>query len=258
MTLVWHDEFDTDGQPDTSRWNYERGFVRNQEVQWYAPENAYQRDGLLLLEARPSAFACPTYEAGSSDWRKNRPNVQWTSAAVETRESFSYQYGRLEVRARIPVCLGAWPAIWLMGKGLPWPSNGEVDLMEYYQSGGKPTILANAAWGSDKPNVGQWDSSYTPLTHFTEKDPMWASRFHVWTMDWDENFIRLYCTLRAGRSLVRHGRQGRKKSLLARGRLLYALNEKRRRLSKSGVRCPPKGCCPRCPRRHRRGWSQRP
>ena len=192
MALIWHDEFDTDGQPDTSRWNYERGFVRNQEVQWYAPENAYQRDGLLVLEARPAAFACPTYEAGSRDWRKNRPIVQWTSAAVETRESFSYQYGRLEVRARIPVCLGAWPAIWLMGKGLPWPSNGEVDLMEYYQSGGKPTILANAAWGSDKPNVGQWDSSYTPLTHFTEKDPMWASRFHVWTMDWDENFIRLY------------------------------------------------------------------
>lgn len=192
MTLVWHDEFDIDGHADSTRWNYERGYVRNRELQWYAPENVYVQDGRMVIEARPAAFACPTYEAGSSDWRTNRPNVEWTSGAVETRESFSYQYGRLEVKARIPVCLGAWPAIWLMGKGLPWPSNGEVDLMEYYQSGGKPTILANTAWGSDKPGVGRWDSSYTPLSHFTEQDPMWASRFHIWTMDWDEDFIRLY------------------------------------------------------------------
>lgn len=192
MKLIWHDEFDTDGLPDASRWNYERGFVRNHEAQWYAPENVYQRDGHLVIEARPADFACPTYVPDSKDWRTNRERISWTSGAVETRDSFSFLYGRVVVRARIPVCLGAWPAIWLLGKGLPWPSNGEIDMMEYYQHNGAPTILANACWGSGKPNVGQWDSSYTPLSHFTASDPAWAERFHEWRMDWDEDFIRLY------------------------------------------------------------------
>lgn len=190
--LIWHDEFDTDGQPDTTVWNYERGFVRNKELQWYAPENVYQRNGHLVIEARPADFPCPTYEAGSQDWRHNRPRIRWTSGAIETRRSFSYLYGRLEVSARIPVCKGAWPAIWLLGKGLPWPSNGEIDLMEYYQHNNQPTVLANACWGSNKKYVGQWDSSYTPLSHFTDRDPAWAQRFHLWRMDWDEYFIRLY------------------------------------------------------------------
>lgn len=190
--LVWHDEFDTDGAPDSTRWNYERGFVRNQELQWYAPENVYQRDGHLVIEARPANFACPTYRAGSQDWRTSRERIQWTSGAVETRHSFSFLYGRVVVRARIPVCKGAWPAIWLLGKGLPWPSCGEIDMMEYYQHNGHPTVLANACWGSDRRNIGQWDSSYTPLSHFGECDPSWAERFHEWRMDWDENYIRLY------------------------------------------------------------------
>lgn len=190
--LVWHDEFDTDGQPDTARWNYEYGFVRNQEEQWYAPENVYQRNGNMVIEARPADFANPQYITDSNDWRHNRPRIKWTSGAVETKKSFSYLYGRLEVRARIPVCKGAWPAIWLLGKGMPWPSNGEVDLMEYYLHNNVPTVLANACWGSDRQYVGKWDSSYTPLNHFTDKDPAWAQRFHIWRMDWDKDYIRLY------------------------------------------------------------------
>lgn len=190
--LVWQDEFDVDGVPDTTRWNYERGFVRNYEQQWYAPENVYQRDGHLVIEARPAHFPCPDYEAGHSNWRKQRQYVRWTSGAIETRKNFDFLYGRLEVRARIPVAPGAWPAIWLLGSSLPWPANGEIDLMEYYQHQGQPTILANACWASNKQDVAQWDSSYTPLSHFTATDPSWAERFHTWRMDWDKNAIRLY------------------------------------------------------------------
>jgi len=191
-TLVWHDEFDTDGVPDTNVWNYEKGFVRNKEIQWYAPENVYQRDGKLVIEARPADFVCPTYKEGSTDWRTNRERIQWTSGAVETKHSYSFCYGRMEARAKVPVCKGAWPAIWLLGKGLPWPSNGEIDVMEYYLHQNKATMLANACWGSDAKYVGNWDSSYTPLSHFTDRDPQWASRFHVWRMDWDEETIKLY------------------------------------------------------------------
>ncbi|MCR4922062.1 MAG: glycoside hydrolase family 16 protein [Bacteroidaceae bacterium] len=190
--LVWHDEFDTDGRPDSTKWTYERGFVRNEEAQWYAPENVFQRDGHLVIEARPADFPCPTYQEGSTQWRHNRPRILWTSGAVVTKDLFSFQYGRVEVCARIPVCLGAWPAIWLLGIGGGWPACGEIDMMEYYQYEGRPTVLANACWAGDTMKGTQWDSSYTPLTHFTDRDPAWASRFHVWRMDWDEKAIRLY------------------------------------------------------------------
>lgn len=190
--LIWSDEFDEDGRPDEAKWDYEHGYVRNFEAQWYAPENAYQRDGHLVIEARQADFPCPAYREGNSNWRNSRKRVEWTSAAVITKDKFSFQFGRVEVRARIPVCLGAWPAIWLLGSGYSWPANGEIDMMEYYLHKGKPTVLANACWAGDTEDDAQWDSSYTPLTHFTDRDPAWASRFHVWRMDWDKDFIRLY------------------------------------------------------------------
>ena len=190
--LVWNDEFDEDGRPDDTKWGYEEGFVRNYEEQWYAPENAFQRDGKLVIEARKAAFPCPAYKEDESNWRTSREWVEWTSASLITKDKFSFLYGRVEVSARIPVCKGAWPAIWLLGSDLPWPANGEIDMLEYYQHQGVPTILANACWAGDTEEDAEWDSSYTPLTHFTDRDPAWATRFHVWRMDWNPEKIRLY------------------------------------------------------------------
>lgn len=190
--LVWNDEFDVDGRPDAQKWDYERGFVRNYEMQWYAPENAFQRDGKLVIEARQADFPCPAYREGNSNWRNSRERIQWTSASLITKGKYAFQFGRVEVRARIPICKGAWPAIWLLGTELPWPANGEIDMMEYYQIKDVPTILANACWAGNTKEDAEWDSSYTPLTHFIERDPAWASRFHIWRMDWDMDFIRLY------------------------------------------------------------------
>ena len=64
--------------------------------------------------------------------------------------------------------------------------------MEYYRIDGVPHILANAAWGTDRRYVAKWDSQAVPFSHFTDKDPQWAEKFHVWRMDWDEEAIRLY------------------------------------------------------------------
>ena len=188
--LIWNDEFEVEGRPDSTKWTYEYGFERNEELQWYTPENVFQRDGYLVIEARPADLPCPSYREGSRHWRNNRPRILWTSSSVKTRGLFSFQYGRIEVCARIPVCLGAWPAIWLLGNSGGWPACGEIDMMEYYQYNGRPTILANACWAGDSDT--KWDSSYTPLAHFTERDSAWAERFHVWRMDWDENTIRLF------------------------------------------------------------------
>ena len=190
--LVWSDEFDTDGQPDPSTWNYEEGFVRNPEAQWYQADNARQQDGLLVIEARREDRPNPTYRPDSRHWGGQRDSIHYTSACLTTRNKRQFCYGRLEVSARIPTAGGAWPAIWTLGTDMEWPSCGEIDQMEFYRIDGTPHILANVAWGNDRRYDAVWNSKRIPFTHFTDRDPMWAQRFHTWRMDWDEQAIRLF------------------------------------------------------------------
>ena len=66
------DEFNYEGSPDPNKWTYEKGFVRNHELQWYQPENAFCEKGMLILEGRREKKPNPEYQAGSKDWRKSR------------------------------------------------------------------------------------------------------------------------------------------------------------------------------------------
>lgn len=206
MHLVWHDEFDYAGRPDSSKWDFEHGFVRNQELQWYQPQNAVVADGVLRISALREQVPNPRYRAGSNNWKHNREYAEYTSSCLRTMRHFTYKYGRLEVRAKIPVAPGAWPAIWTLGNRGGWPGGGEVDVMEFYrvppssmgihhttgeQGRTFPIILANACWqGANGRDA--WNTKRIPFTHFTEKDEHWADKFHVWRMDWDEEHIRLY------------------------------------------------------------------
>lgn len=190
--LVWNDEFDRGFKPDPNCWGYEMGFERNEELQWYQPDNAYCRGGMLVLEGRREQVKNPNYKADSRSWRENRPFAQYTASSIKTRGKKEFLYGRFEVCARIPVGGGAWPAIWTLGSKMPWPSCGEIDIMEYYRIKGVPHILANAAWGTDQPHHAEWNSAKIPFEHFLAKDPDWASKFHLWRMDWDEDTIKLY------------------------------------------------------------------
>ena len=191
--LVWSDEFNTDGLPDTTVWSYDNGFARNEEAQWYQKGNAYCKDGKLIIEARKEkGRKNPWYEAGSNDWRKKREFIEYTSSCITTAGKKEFLYGRFEIRAKIPVSGGAWPAIWALGSGMEWPSCGEIDIMEYYRIKGEPHILANAAWGTDWQWNAKWNSKAIPFTHFTDKDPAWADKFHIWRMDWDETAIKIY------------------------------------------------------------------
>ena len=189
-SLIWADEFNGDKLSD--EWTFEEGFQRNEELQWYQPQNASVSDGCLVIEGKTQRFKNPYYDSSSSDWRRNREYVEFTSACVTTRKSHHFKYGRFEVRAKIPTASGSWPAIWLLGNKWPWPENGEIDMMEYYIRDGQPSILANACWGSDKPFKAVWDDSITPFTHFTDKDKDWANKFHIWRMDWNPEFIDLF------------------------------------------------------------------
>ncbi len=190
--LIFHDEFEIDGQPNWDVWQSENGFVRNNEYQWYQPHNAYTKGGCLILEGRLDSIPNPNYRQDSHDWRKNRPYAKYSSASINTRKSFSFKYGRMEVRARIPAVIGSWPAIWTLGTEMEWPSCGEIDIMEYYHIQGKPHILANAAWGNDYHHNAVWNSKKIPYAHFLEKDPYWNEKFHTWVMDWDEAKLSIY------------------------------------------------------------------
>lgn len=192
--LVWSDEFNVDGRVDSNTWNYEVGFKRNHEDQWYQQANAYCKDGCLVIEARKEKKLRknPDYDKNSQRWPRTVENIKYTSASVNTAGKKEFLYGRVEVRAKIPTASGAWPAIWLLGRGMDWPSNGEIDVMEFYRKQGVPHILANACWGTDKPWTAKWNSKAVPFSHFTDRDPQWAEKFHVWRMDWDEQSIKLY------------------------------------------------------------------
>ena len=85
-----------------------------------------------------------------------------------------------------------WPAIWTLGVSKPWPANGEIDIMEYYLVNDKPHILANAAWADEGRWKAIWDDAKIPFSHFIERDSKWPEKFHIWKMDWTEDYIRLF------------------------------------------------------------------
>lgn len=190
--LAWHDEFSGTGRPDSLNWTYERGFVRNEELQWYQPENARLSGGLLVIEGRRERVPNPSHDPSSPDWRKRREAAEYTSACLTTRGLRSFGYGRLEIRARIDTASGAWPALWTLGLRGHWPNDGEIDLMEFYRVKGRPTILANAAWGGQQPGVARWDTRRIPLAHFTDRDPAWVRKFHIWRLERNRDSIALY------------------------------------------------------------------
>jgi beta-glucanase (GH16 family) len=127
MTLVWSDEFDRDGLPDATKWDYdtERNTLGwfNNELQYYArarPENSRVEGGRLVITARKEELR------SAPDWGGQR----YTSARLVTRGKASWTYGYIEVRARLPCGQGTWPAIWMLGTGGRWPDDGEIDIVE--------------------------------------------------------------------------------------------------------------------------------
>ena len=191
--LVWSDEFNGIGPVNAANWSFENGFVRNEEVQWYQSDNATQSGGNLVVEGRKenpiNTRLNPNYVAGSTDWKKSRQYINYTSSSIKTVGKQSWLYGRFEIRAKITNLTGTWPAIWTLGNSCEWPSNGEVDIMENY--GGN--VLANFAWGTNTRWTAKWDSSKNNVVNtFVNNDPSWLSKFHIWTLDWDENRMSIY------------------------------------------------------------------
>ena len=189
--LVWSDEFNVEGRLDSTLWNYERGYARNEELQWYQPDNAYCKGGHLIIEARREERPNPMYREGARDWRRSRKNIECTSSSVTTSGKKEFLYGRFEVRARIPVGKGAWPAIWTLGREMEWPSNGEIDIMEMIGkeddpgSNGEQTMSLHYL----SKESGECFSS---IERYRSEYECFGDDFHTWAIEWEEGEIRWY------------------------------------------------------------------
>ncbi|MFC5625496.1 glycoside hydrolase family 16 protein [Algoriphagus winogradskyi] len=190
--LVWQEEFENSGQVNPEFWSFEKGFKRNNELQWYQEPNATVKDGKLIITGKREQLNNPNFDPDSKDWKRNRKFAEYTSSSINTRGKYEFQYGIMEVRAKIDTSMGMWPAIWTLGISKPWPSNGEIDVMEYYRVKGEATILANAAWADEGQYNAKWDNAKIPFTDYLKKDPDWPNKFHLWRMEWTEQSIKIY------------------------------------------------------------------
>lgn len=140
--LIWADEFNGSGLPDSSKWGYEVGFIRNSEKQYYTldrTQNVRQESGNLVIESLKEDFQGGKY----------------TSASVITLNKKSFEGDiRIEVRAKLPQGKGIWPAIWMMGvnrKQVGWPKCSEIDIMEFVgKTPGK--VFGTFHWWDSVPN----------------------------------------------------------------------------------------------------------
>jgi beta-glucanase (GH16 family) len=176
--LIWSDEFNYNGLPDSSKWAYDVGGHGwgNNEKQFYLErslENSFVENGTLSITAL----------------KKDYQNLNYTSAKLTTYNKFSIQYGKIEIMAKIPVGKGSWPAIWMLPdsyreKAEPWPLCGEIDIMEHV---GKNPNVIHTSLHSDLYNhiIG------TQITHF-EKLPDVSESFHKYGIEWTEKYIKFY------------------------------------------------------------------
>ncbi len=183
--LAFSDEFDKGTRPDPAIWDYELGMKRNNEAQCYTEDNATIADGLLVIEARKERVKNASYVRYSSKWNEKNQYGDYSSASIIAKDPNRFHYGVYEVRAKIPVGTGYWPAIWSCGSKYEWPYNGEIDMMEYYGD----AIHANVAWGGTQRWAATWSSSAPRMSTF-EAD--FADKFHIWRMEWDEEAIRIF------------------------------------------------------------------
>lgn len=141
--LLWADEFNYQGLPDSTIWGYEVGYIRNKESQYYTyrrSENVRVENGTLIIESRKEEYK----------------DFHYTSGSINTLDKRSFVGDfRVEICAKLPEGKGIWPAIWMMGtnrKQLGWPLCSELDIMEFV--GHTPnTVYATMHWADSTINL---------------------------------------------------------------------------------------------------------
>ncbi|MEL6193710.1 MAG: family 16 glycosylhydrolase, partial [Bacteroidota bacterium] len=185
--LIWQDEF-SGTAVDESQWTFQLGDGTtygipgwgNSEQQYYQKENASVSGGFLTITAKEETVG----------------GLPYTSTRMNTSNFNNFTYGRFEMRAKMPIGKGMWPAFWLLftGDGLDgtgtgeyggWAASGEIDIMEYL--GDKPDeILGTIHYGQEFPgNVFSGNEYFLPSGTFNDD-------FHTFAVEWEPGEIRWY------------------------------------------------------------------
>lgn len=173
--LVWSDEFDKDGAPDPTKWNYDLGngcpnncYWGNNELQYYTNEtnNVRVENGMLIIEAHKEA----------------RDDRSYTSTRIISKGKGDWTYGKFEIRAKLPKGKGTWPAIWMLStewKYGGWPASGEIDIMEHV--GYDPGVI-HGTIHTEKYNHIKGTQKEGKKTVSNAQD-----EFHVYGIDWTKD-----------------------------------------------------------------------
>lgn len=172
--LSWSDEF-SDDKLDETAWNFEVGNGANgwgnHELEYYtnSTKNVFVSNGNLIIEAR----------------KESLNNFNYTSARITTQNKKAFTFGRIDIRAKLPVAKGLWPALWMLGSNIttvPWPKCGEIDIMELV--GNNPnTVYSTLHWEANGQHESK-NAGYTlPSGDFSQK-------FHVFSAIWVKDSVQ--------------------------------------------------------------------
>lgn len=176
LSLVWSDEFDTPGSPDAAKWGYDLGDGcpgncgwGNNELEWYTNRqaNAVVQGGVLKINAI----------------RENFSGKSFTSARLLSKDKFSFTYGKIEVKAKLPAGVGTWPAIWMLGNNINtagWPACGEIDIMEHR---GSHINIIGGALHHPGHSGGNPDVASVNISNVT-------TEFHRYGLEWTSSSIK--------------------------------------------------------------------
>ena len=166
--LLWSDEFNYSGLPDSTKWGNEVGLIRNNELQYYTwrrIDNSVVKNGNLMIIGRKEPYN----------------EADYTSASINTLGKYSWKYGKVEARMKLPAGQGMWPAFWIMGNNIPevgWPGCGEIDIMEHINNELK--TYGTAHWDNNG-HVQSGGNTYADVT-----------RWHVYSIQWNQDSIRWF------------------------------------------------------------------
>lgn len=175
--LEWNDEF-SDTSLDLNFWNQETGNGTsgwgNNELEYYTNnlKNTLVSNGNLIIEARKESINGFNYSSGR----------------MTTKDKKQFRYGRIDIRAKLPVGKGIWPALWMLGANISsvgWPACGEIDIMELI--GTYPNRVSGTIhW---KPDTGTW--SHKGETYYLNSGDF-SQKFHVFSIVWQQDNIKWY------------------------------------------------------------------
>ncbi len=177
-TLTWSDEF-AGAALDAGTWNQEIGNGvagwGNHELEYYTNslKNSFLSGGNLIIEARKELMV----------------GYNYSSARLTTQNKKSFKFGRIDIRAKLPVAKGMWPALWMLGANISsigWPACGEMDIMELV--GSAPGLVkATMHWKNGDGSHGSKGADYVLSSG------NFSQQFHVFSMVWSQDTIKCYC-----------------------------------------------------------------